>query len=85
LAQTAVKLDANTVTAPVTATAPALLSAGVANGTYALATGQSFNLVTKIITVPKSAAAQFYRIRSGTALTITSIVISGGNVVMTYK
>jgi hypothetical protein len=85
LAQTAVTLDANTVTAPMAATVPALLSAGVVNGTYAYATGQSFNLVTKIITVPKSAGAQFYRIRSGTALTITSITISGGNVVLTYR
>jgi Ice-binding-like len=85
LAQTAVTLDANTVTAPTVATAPALLSAGVVNGTYAYAAGQSFNLVTKIITVPKSTGTQFYRIRSGTALTFTSITISGGNVVLTYR
>ena len=28
---------------------------------------------------------QFYRIRAGTALTITGITISGGNVVITYN
>ena len=39
----------------------------------------------KTMTVPLSGSTQFYRIRPGTALTITSINISGGNVVITYE
>jgi hypothetical protein len=49
------------------------------------AIGQSLNPATKTITAPWSGSTQFYRIRSGTALTITSIAISGGNVVITYN
>jgi hypothetical protein len=37
------------------------------------------------MTVPKSGSMQFYRIRAGTALRITSLTISGGNVVITYN
>ncbi|NOS69250.1 MAG: hypothetical protein HOP33_04895 [Verrucomicrobia bacterium] len=35
------------------------------------------------ITVPVSGSVRFYRIIVGTAFTITSITISGGNVVIT--
>jgi hypothetical protein len=85
LAQTAVTLDANAVTAPVAATTPMLVSAAAVTGTYLQAAGQSVNLVTKTITVPRSGSTQFYRIWSGTALTINSIAISGGNLVIAYK
>jgi ABC-type multidrug transport system ATPase subunit len=85
LAQTAVTLDANTVTVPAAATASTLVSAAAVNGPYVDAIGQSLNLVTKTMTVPLSGSTQFYRIRSGTALTITSITISGGNVVLNYN
>jgi hypothetical protein len=47
--------------------------------------GQSVNLVTKTITVPRSGNTQFYRIRSETMVTISSLVISSGNVVIIYK
>jgi hypothetical protein len=85
LAETAVTLDANTVTVPAAATTSTLVSAVVVTGPYLDAIGQSVNLVTKTMTVPLSGSTQFYRIRSGTALTITSITISGGNVVITYE
>ena len=52
---------------------------------YADAVGQSINLATKTITVPKSGNMQVYRIRSNTALTIRRITVSGGNVVITYN
>ena len=42
------------------------------------------DLGTKTITVPMSGSTEFYRIRSMTALTITSITLSGGNVVIAY-
>jgi hypothetical protein len=86
LAQTAVTLDANAITISETITASVtLVSAAVVTGPYTDAAGQSVNLATKTITVPKSGTAQFFRIRSGTALTITSISISGGNMVITYN
>jgi hypothetical protein len=78
----AVALDANTITVPNTIT---LVSAAVVTGPYTYASGQSANLAARTITVPESGSRQYYRIRSGTALTIPSITISGGNVVITYK
>jgi hypothetical protein len=84
LAQTAVTLDANTVTFPASATTPILVSAVAVTGPYADAIGQSLNLGTETITVPSSGNTQFYRIRSGTALTIRSISIIGGDVVISY-
>ena len=85
LAQTAVTLDANTVTFPALAGTPILVSATTIAGSYADAIGQTLDLGTKTITVPLSGNTQFYRIRSATALTITSISISAGNVVITYN
>jgi len=82
----AVALDANTITIPNIVTASVILvSAALVTGPYTDATGQSVNLAAKTITVPLSASTQFYRIRAGTALTLTSITISGGNVVITYN
>jgi hypothetical protein len=85
LAQTAVTLDADSVAMPAETAAFALESAAMATGPYTDAIGQSVNLVTQTITVPVSGSTQFYRIRSGTALTFTSTIITGGNVVITYK
>ena len=82
----AVTLDSNTITVPNTITnTVTLVSAAVVAGPYTDAAGQSVNLATKTITVPMSGNMQYYRMRSGTALTITSITISGGNVVITYN
>jgi hypothetical protein len=82
----AVTLDSNTITIPTSATSSAIAqSAALLTGPYTDAVGQSLNLATKTITVPKSGNMQFYRIRSTTALTITSITISGGNAVLTYN
>ena len=81
----AVALDANTVTIPTATSAVVLQSAAVVTGPYTDAAGQSPNLATKTMTAPLSGSMQFYRIRSNTALTIASITISGGNVVITYS
>jgi len=78
----AVTLDSNTVGIP-TAVSPVLQSAAVVTGPYTDAAGQSVNLATKTITVPLS-GNRFYRIRSDTARTITSITIADGAVVITY-
>jgi hypothetical protein len=85
LAQTAVTLEGNAVTAPASATALALTSAELVSGPYLDAIGQSVNLATHTISVPLSESAQFYRIRSVTVLTIGTITISGGNLIITYK
>ena len=86
LSQTAVTLEANAITNPNTGTAAVrLVSAPMVTGPYTDAAGQSVNLATKTVTVPKSGSIQFYRIRSNTALTITSITISGDAVVITHN
>jgi hypothetical protein len=82
----AVALDASTITVPNTVIAAVtLVSAAVVTGPYTDAVGQSVNLATKTITAPTSGNMQFYRIRSGSALTIKSIAVSGGNVNVTYN
>ena len=86
LAQTAITLDGSTVTAPAVAAATiTLVSAATVTGPYVDAIGQSLNSSTKTITAPLSGRQQFYRIRATTALTITKITLSGGNVVITYN
>jgi hypothetical protein len=60
-----------------------LESATLPNGPYTEADGQSVDLATKTITVPLS-DNQFYRIRSDSVHTITSITIADGAVVITY-
>ena len=82
----AVALDGNTISVPKTVTpSMALVSAAVVTGQYTDAAGHLVYPATKTITVPLSGSMQFYRIRSSTAVTITSITISGGNVVITYN
>jgi hypothetical protein len=78
----AVALDANAITIPTTVT---LVSAAVVTGPYTYAVGQSVNLATKTTTVPASGSMQYYRIKSGTALTMTGITVPGGNVLITYN
>jgi hypothetical protein len=98
LARTAaVTLDANTITIPNSA-APGIFqpaaisqpsailqSAALPAGPYTDVVGQSLDLATMTITAPLSGGMQFYRIRAGTALTITRITIFAGNVVITYN
>ena len=81
----AVTLDANTITTPASAPSCTLQSAATATGPFTDAAGQSVNPATKTMMVPLSGNMQFYRIRAGTAVTITSITIAGGNVVITYN
>jgi hypothetical protein len=81
----AVTLDGNTITVPNTGTpSMTLVSAAVVTGPYTDTFGYLVNPANKTITAPLSGSMQFYRIRSSTPVTITSITISGGNVVITY-
>jgi len=87
----AVTLDSNTITIPTSAAlailqpAAILESAALPAGPYTDVAGQSLNLATKTITLPLSGSMQFYRIRSTATRSITSIAISGANVVITYQ
>jgi Ice-binding-like len=81
----AVALDANTIAITIAATSPVLQSAALPTGPYTDSLGQAVNLLTKTITIPNSVNIQFYRTRAGTALTITGISISGGNVILTFN
>jgi len=81
----AVTLDANTVGIVSVAPTTTLQSAALVAGPYTDAAGQVVNTGTKTITVPLSGSSQFYRIRAGTALAITSVTIVGGNVVITHN
>ena len=82
----AVTLDANNIVIRNTVTpSMTLVSAAVVTGPYTDASGYLVYPATKTITVPLSGSMQFYRIRSNAASTITSITISGGNVVITYN
>jgi hypothetical protein len=81
----AVTLQSSTITVPnITANTVILASAASVVGPYADAPGQSVDLSTKTITAPESGNIKFYRIVSDTAVTITKISISGGNVTVTY-
>ncbi len=71
-------------TDPVTSTVN-LLASSTVNGSYTSAVGASVNLGTKTITMPISAAAQFFRVCSDVTYTITSINIVGPNVVIVYN
>jgi hypothetical protein len=82
----AVTLDSNVITVPgAVVTSVRLESASVVTGPYTDAAGQLANLPAKTITVPKTGSMRFYRIRASTALTATSITVSGNNVVITYR
>lgn len=86
LAQAAVTLEANAITvANLPATSVVLHSGADATGPYASALGQSVNLATRTITVPQQGNMQFYRLHSDVALTIKTITVSDGNVVITYN
>jgi hypothetical protein len=85
LAQTAVTLNANAITAPPAVIGPILVSAATATGPYTEAAGQSLNLSAKTITVPRSGSMQFYRVNSPTGASIATIARSGGNIVVTYN
>ncbi len=82
----AVTLDSNTITVPEPMTTTiTLVSAAAVAGSYTVAAGQSVNLATKTITAPVSGDRQFYRIQAGTSIPITSLTVSGANVVVIYK
>jgi hypothetical protein len=82
----AVTLDSNAITVPEPITTSiTLVSADAVTGFYTAAAGQSVNLATRTITAPVSGDRQFYRIQSGTSISITSLTVSGANVVVIYK
>ncbi len=85
LAQAAVTLDGNAVTAPASLTSVALHSASALAGPYANVSGQSVNYATRTITTPQPSSTRFYRLWANETLTINSISVSAGNLVITYE
>jgi hypothetical protein len=64
---------------------PSVLSSATVGGPYTAPAGAVVDTATKTVTVPVSGSMQFYRLSSSSALTIQSITIVGGNVVITYQ
>jgi hypothetical protein len=62
-----------------------VLSSSQVETGYALDTTASINQATKTITIPQSGPARFYRLRWDHQVTIKSITLVGGNVVLTYQ
>ena len=62
-----------------------LFASATVSGAYTAAAGATVNTTTKTITIPMSGDAQFYRIQSGTPVTITNVTRSGNNIVITYN
>jgi hypothetical protein len=82
----AVTLDSATITVPnLTTNTLTLVSADLVTGLYTYATGQSVNVATKTVIVPASGSMRYYRILSGTAVTITTIKLLNGVVEITYR
>lgn len=73
------------VLVPAAPPAPKLYSSATVNGTYLEETGAVVNTISKTITVPVSGATRFYRITFTSQLTISSINLSGSDVVLTYE
>jgi hypothetical protein len=62
-----------------------LVSAAAVEGPYTTATGASYDIPNKTVTVPKAGAAAFYRMQTLNPVTITDIRIVGNNVILTYN
>jgi len=62
-----------------------LLSSATVGGTYTVEASAVINTGTKTVTVARSGSARYYRLSASTALNITSITLSGNNVVLIYQ
>ena len=62
-----------------------LYSSTTANGTYTNDLTGVIDTTAKTVTVPKNGKTSFYRLKSSSALKITSITPSGNNIVLKYQ
>ena len=74
-----------TFTATSTNTPVFLQSAGAVNGSFADEATAVINLGAKSITIPRSAATRYYRLRSSVSTRILSSQLVNTNLVMTYQ
>jgi len=74
-----------TLVAPSPPAAVQLLSATAVNGPYSVDPSAVIDTVNRTVTVAKSGSAQFYRLSASSALSITNVTVSGGNVVLKYQ
>ena len=75
---------AGVVKAYLAGTPTLVLSAAAVGGPYTIPAGAVIDIPTKTITVATSGSMRFYRIQSGSAVTIQSITVVGSNVVIKY-
>jgi len=61
-----------------------LISAATVNGPYSVEVGANIDTGTRTITIAPSGTMRFYRLRGATALTITEIQSSGGQILISY-
>ena len=73
------------VSPPASSSSIQLLSSATVNGPYAMENSVTIDTTAKTVTVAKSTSTRFYRLSAPSALTITKIISSGGNVVLTYQ
>ena len=52
---------------------------------YTEVVGANIDAAAKTVTVPASDGSRYFRLRSGSALTIQSVQLQGGNVVLKYQ
>jgi len=65
--------------------APQVLSAAQANGNFAPELNQLVDTDSHRLTVPQSGGTRFYRVNATSAVKITGIALTGGNVVLSYQ
>lgn len=65
--------------------APQVFSAGQANGSFAPELNQLVDTDNHRLTVPQAGGTRFYRVSATSAVKITGISLTGGNVVLSYQ
>jgi hypothetical protein len=76
---------ARTLITPTPAPSVSLYSCTTANGTYTNDLTGVVDTSLKTVTVPKAGNTRFYKLSAGSALSITNVTLSGGNVVLKYQ
>ncbi|MBI3849471.1 MAG: hypothetical protein HY298_04150 [Verrucomicrobia bacterium] len=74
-----------TLVTPTPAPSVLLYSSTTVNGSYTNDLTGVIDTGTKTVTVPKSGNTRFYKLSAGSALNITNVTLSGGNVVLKYQ
>jgi hypothetical protein len=63
---------------------PVLESASTPGGTYTTEATASINVTSRSITLPLPSGTRFFRLNASTQLTIQSVAVTGGSLVLTW-